>query len=144
MEKYASVKLNPRYYRQFSAAVACLWTASGPDCSIVHRLITQNSRVAEVSSGDGDCIGFFKGLQGICSALKSAGHYLEFYEWVFNHLSMLEVVAIPDTQIHSAVLSFLTEFTLNRHSRITFQATSSNSILLFKATAAVLTKCGEL
>lgn len=82
-------------------------------------------------------------LRGLVTACNQRTSYLKFFEWIFpSYTPILHRVSealfdIPE--VTSVLLNFVLEMVTNKNSRLNFECSSPNSILLFKECSKILT-----
>ncbi|GAX79235.1 hypothetical protein CEUSTIGMA_g6675.t1 [Chlamydomonas eustigma] len=92
-------------------------------------------------------IGLFRDLRGIAAATNSRRTYCVLFDWLYPHhfpviLKCLEAWAdSPD--VTTPLLKFMAEFVFNKSTRLTFEASSPNGILLFREVSKVITTYGS-
>ncbi|KAF9129906.1 Exportin 7 [Mortierella sp. GBA39] len=112
-------------------------------------------RVALAFVGGGDLgeedirlilLGMFKDLRGFVSSITNRRQYNLFYEWFYPAYTPIVLRAIeiwPQNEIGIAILRFWHEFVTNKSSRVTFDSSSPNGILLFRETSHLLSAYGS-
>ncbi|KAF8927100.1 Exportin 7 [Dissophora ornata] len=91
-------------------------------------------------------LGLFKDLRGFVTSISNRRQYNLFYEWFYPAYTPIVVRAIeiwPQNDLAIAILRFWLEFATNKSSRITFDSSSPNGILLFRVTSDVLYTYGQ-
>jgi len=95
----------------------------------------------------GTIIGLFRDLRGIAAATNSRRTYGALFEWLYPaHLPViikcLEAWAdVPE--VTTPLLKFMAEFVFNKSTRLTFDASSPNGILLFREVSKVMMTYGS-
>lgn len=82
-------------------------------------------------------LGIFKDLRGFVSSITNRKQYTLFFEWFYPAYTPIVVRAIeiwPHDELGIAILRFWHEFVSNKSSRVTFDSSSPNGILLFRET----------
>ncbi|KAG0306797.1 Exportin 7 [Linnemannia gamsii] len=112
-------------------------------------------RVALAFVGGGDLgeedirlilLGMFKDLRGFVTSITNRRQYNLFYEWfypAYTHLVLRAIEIWPQNEIGIPILRFWLEFVTNKSSRVTFDSSSPNGILLFRETSHLLTAYGS-
>ncbi|KAG0262072.1 hypothetical protein BG011_000347 [Mortierella polycephala] len=81
--------------------------------------------------------GVLKDLRGFVTSISNRRQYNLFYEWFFQAYTPIVRRAIevwPHNEVSIAALRFWHEFATNKSSRVTFDSSSANGILLFRET----------
>jgi exportin-7 len=79
----------------------------------------------------------FKDLRGFVTSITNRRQYNLFYEWfypAYTHLVLRAIEIWPQNEIGIPILRFWLEFVTNKSSRVTFDSSSPNGILLFRET----------
>eukprot|EP00922_Rhytidocystis_sp_ex-Travisia-forbesii_P047010 GHVS01070082.1.p1 GENE.GHVS01070082.1~~GHVS01070082.1.p1 ORF type:complete len:1096 (-),score=137.92 GHVS01070082.1:163-3450(-) len=105
---------------------------------------------------DGVCkmplIGLARDLRGICMACNSAEPYGLIFNWLVNPTEKPPRIELfrwaadvwwDESDVAVPVLKLMSEFVFNKASRITFDQSSANGILLFKEVSAILLSYGN-
>ncbi|KAG0343400.1 hypothetical protein BG004_005341 [Podila humilis] len=82
-------------------------------------------------------LGAFMDLRGFVISITNRKQYSLFFEWFFTAYTPLAIRAIeiwPQDEVAIAILRFWLEFVSNKSSRITFDSSSPDGILLFRQT----------
>ncbi|KAF9095535.1 hypothetical protein BGX23_000390 [Mortierella sp. AD031] len=82
-------------------------------------------------------LGTFKDLRGFVTSMTNRRQYNLFYEWFYPAYTPIVLRAIeiwPQNELGIAILRFWQEFVTNKSSRVTFDSSSPNGILLFRET----------
>ncbi|KAF9402515.1 Exportin 7 [Mortierella sp. AD011] len=82
-------------------------------------------------------LGIFKDLRGFVSSITNRKQYGLFFEWFYPAYTPIVLRAIeiwPHNELGIAILRFWNEFASNKSSRVTFESSSPNGILLFRET----------
>ncbi|KAJ3297575.1 hypothetical protein HK104_000373 [Borealophlyctis nickersoniae] len=89
--------------------------------------------------------GTFRDLRGFTSACLSKKHYTYVFDWFFPYIpAMLKgLEANWDKPVAIQILKFFREFVTNTSSRLLFDISSVNGILIFRQTSKVLTTYGQ-
>ncbi|KAF9986603.1 Exportin 7 [Mortierella antarctica] len=91
-------------------------------------------------------LGTFKDLRGFVSSITNRKQYTLFFEWFYPEYTPIVVRAIeiwPHDELGIAILRFWHEFASNKSSRVTFDSSSPNGILLFRETSNILYTYGQ-
>ena len=101
-------------------------------------------------------IGWLRDLIGVCQAAAQKMHYGLVFEWIFPSLSnhgtdstetplLLKICQVftADNTVIIPLMRFAAEFVRNEQSRITFEPSSPNGILLFRDVSALVTCYGR-
>ncbi|KAG0375493.1 Ran-binding protein 17 [Mortierella sp. AD032] len=91
-------------------------------------------------------LGIFKDLRGFVSSITNRKQYTLFFEWFYPAYTPIVVRAIeiwPHDELGIAILRFWHEFVSNKSSRVTFDSSSPNGILLFRETSNILYTYGQ-
>ncbi|KAF9133775.1 Exportin 7 [Mortierella sp. 14UC] len=91
-------------------------------------------------------LGMFKDLRGFVSSTTNRRQYNLFYEWFYPAYTPIVLRAIeiwPQNELGIAILRFWHEFVTNKSSRVTFDSSSPNGILLFRETSNILYTYGS-
>ncbi|KAG0271184.1 Exportin 7, partial [Linnemannia exigua] len=91
-------------------------------------------------------LGMFKDLRGFVSSITNRRQYNLFYEWFYPAYTPIVLRAIeiwPQNELGIAILRFWHEFVTNKSSRVTFDSSSPNGILLFRETSNILYTFGS-
>ncbi|KAI9232503.1 MAG: hypothetical protein BYD32DRAFT_428231 [Podila humilis] len=91
-------------------------------------------------------LGIFKDLRGFAISITNRKQYNMFFEWFFTAYTPLAIRAIeiwPQDELGIAILRFWHEFVTNKSSRITFDSSSPDGILLFRQTSNILSTLGQ-
>ncbi|KAF9583300.1 Ran-binding protein 17 [Lunasporangiospora selenospora] len=91
-------------------------------------------------------LGAFRDLRGFVSSINNRKQYGLFFEWFYpSYVSIIRraIEVWPQDELIIAILRFWQEFTTNKSSRITFDSSSSNGMLLFRETSAILGTYGQ-
>ncbi|KAF9967387.1 Exportin 7 [Mortierella alpina] len=86
-------------------------------------------------------LGIFKDLRGFVSSISNRRQFNLFYEWFYPTYTPLVLRAIeiwPQKELSIALLRFWQEYATNKCSRVTFESSSPNGILLFRETSNIL------
>ncbi|KAF9187737.1 hypothetical protein BGZ51_001122 [Haplosporangium sp. Z 767] len=106
----------------------------------------------EGSSGLGEedirliLLGIFKDLRGFVSSITNRKQYSLFFDWFYPAYTPIVLRAIeiwPHDDLGIAILRFWHEFASNKSSRVTFESSSPNGILLFRETSNILYTYGQ-
>ncbi|CAG8462154.1 14273_t:CDS:10 [Cetraspora pellucida] len=90
--------------------------------------------------------GIFRDLRGFLSAIQAKKNFLNFFEWFYpNYMQILcrALEAWSDDKLVITILKFFLEFVNNRTSRLNFDISSPNGILLFRETSKVISTYGH-
>ncbi|KAG0358839.1 Exportin 7 [Gamsiella multidivaricata] len=82
-------------------------------------------------------LGVFKDLRGFVTSISNRRQFNLFYEWFYPAYAPIAARAIeiwPQNELAIAILRFWHEFATNKSSRVTFDSSSPNGILLFRET----------
>ncbi|KAF9360676.1 Exportin 7 [Mortierella sp. AD094] len=82
-------------------------------------------------------LGVFKDLRGFVTSISNRRQFNLFYEWFYPAYTPIALHAIeiwPQNELAIAILRFWNEFATNKSSRVTFDSSSPNGILLFRET----------
>ncbi|KAG0210337.1 Exportin 7 [Mortierella sp. GBA30] len=82
-------------------------------------------------------LGVFKDLRGFVTSISNRKQFNLFYEWFYPAYTPIVLRAIeiwPQNELGIAILRFWQEFATNKCSRVTFDSSSANGILLFRET----------
>ncbi|KAF9910472.1 Exportin 7 [Lobosporangium transversale] len=85
-------------------------------------------------------LGVFKDLRGFVTSISNRKQFNLFHEWFFAAYSPIALRAIeiwPQSELAITVLRFWQEFATNKSSRVTFDSSSADGILLFRETRQV-------
>lgn len=92
-------------------------------------------------------VGIFRDLRGIAMATNSRRTYGLLFDWLYPaHFSAMRMCleAWADMpEVTTAVLRFMAEFVLNKGTRLTFDSSSPNGILLFREVSKMLVTYGQ-
>ncbi|KAH7051460.1 hypothetical protein BKA57DRAFT_534225 [Linnemannia elongata] len=91
-------------------------------------------------------LGIFKDLRGFVSSITNRKQYTLFFDWFYPAYTPIVVRAIeiwPHDELGIAILRFWHEFVSNKSSRVTFDSSSPNGILLFRETSNILYTYGQ-
>ncbi|KAG0222004.1 Exportin 7 [Mortierella sp. GBA43] len=91
-------------------------------------------------------IGILRDLRGFVSSITNRRQYSMFFEWFYPAYTPIILRAIeywPHGELSIAIVRFWHEFVNNRSSRITFDTSSPNGILLFRETSNILYTYGQ-
>ncbi|KAF9428812.1 Exportin 7 [Podila epigama] len=91
-------------------------------------------------------LGIFKDLRGFVISITNRKQYIMFFEWFFTAYAPLAQQAIDiwcQDELGIAILRFWLEFVTNKSSRITFDSSSPDGILLFRETSKILSTFGQ-
>ncbi|KAG0204876.1 Exportin 7 [Mortierella sp. GBA30] len=91
-------------------------------------------------------LGIFKDLRGFVSSITNRKQYTLFFEWFYPAYTPIVLRAIeiwPHDELGIAILRFWHEFASNKSSRVTFDSSSPNGILLFRETSNILYTYGQ-
>lgn len=114
--------------------------------------LTQASNNATSAAGlrqpilKGTIVGLFRDLRGLATATNSRRTYCAMFDWLYPQyfpvmLKCLEAWAdVPE--VTTPMLKFMAEFVFNKNTRLTFDASSPNGILLFREVSKVLMTYG--
>merc|ERR1711991_507002 len=99
--------------------------------------------------------GLMRDLRGIVDATVSGPGYNMFFDWIYENKSpdgsarySDVLVRIADVfydvpEVTTPLLKFMAEFVLNKSSRVAFDSSSPNGILLFRLASEVLVAYGS-
>ncbi|KAF9425387.1 Exportin 7, partial [Podila epigama] len=91
-------------------------------------------------------LGMFKDLRGFVSSITNRKQYALFFDWFYPAYTPIVQRAIeiwPHDDLGIAILRFWNEFASNKNSRVTFDISSPNGILLFRETSSILYTYGQ-
>ncbi|KAF9101706.1 Exportin 7 [Mortierella sp. AM989] len=91
-------------------------------------------------------LGLFKDLRGFVTSISNRRQFNLFYEWFYPSYTPIALRAIeiwPQNELSIAILRFWNEFATNKSSRVTFDSSSPNGILLFRETSNILYTYGQ-
>ncbi|ORZ27064.1 armadillo-type protein [Lobosporangium transversale] len=91
-------------------------------------------------------LGIFKDLRGFVSSITNRKQYALFFQWFYPAYTPIVLRAIeiwPHNELSIAILRFWNEFASNKSSRVTFDSSSPNGILLFRETSNILYTYGQ-
>ncbi|KAL3148536.1 hypothetical protein ABBQ38_013973 [Trebouxia sp. C0009 RCD-2024] len=92
-------------------------------------------------------VGVFRDLRGIALATNSRRTYGLLFDWLYPaHFPVISccLEAWADTpEVTTALLRFMAEFVMNKNTRLAFDSSSPNGILLFREVSKVLTRYGQ-
>ncbi|KAF9089866.1 Ran-binding protein 17 [Mortierella sp. AD031] len=91
-------------------------------------------------------LGIFKDLRGFVSSITNRKQYTLFFDWFYPTYTPIVVRAIeiwPHDELGIAILRFWHEFVSNKSSRVSFDSSSPNGILLFRETSNILYTYGQ-
>mmetsp|Transcript_8801 Transcript_8801/g.18815 ORF Transcript_8801/g.18815 Transcript_8801/m.18815 type:complete len:1064 (-) Transcript_8801:979-4170(-) len=106
-----------------------------------------NAAALRQSVPKGTIIGLFRDLRGIATATNSRRTHSMLFDWLYPQhfpviIKCLEAWAdVPE--VCTPLLKFVAEFVFNKSTRLTFDASSPNGILLFREVSKVLTTYGS-
>ncbi|KAF9197727.1 Ran-binding protein 17, partial [Haplosporangium sp. Z 27] len=91
-------------------------------------------------------IGIFKDLRGFVSSITNRKQYNLFFDWFYPAYTPIVQRAIeiwPNNELGIVILRFWNEFASNKSSRVVFESSSPNGILLFRETSNILYTYGQ-
>ncbi|KAF9958817.1 hypothetical protein BGZ65_001169 [Modicella reniformis] len=91
-------------------------------------------------------LGVFKDLRGLVTSISNRKQYNLFHEWFYPAYTPIAFRAIElwsQDELAIVILRFWHEFTTNKCSRITFDSSSPDGILLFRETSNILCTHGQ-
>ncbi|KAG0329913.1 hypothetical protein BGZ99_010024 [Dissophora globulifera] len=91
-------------------------------------------------------LGLFKDLRGFVTSINNRRQFNLFYEWFYPAYTPIVTRAIeiwPQNELAIPILRFWQEFATNKSSRVTFDSSSPNGILLFRETSNILSTYGQ-
>ncbi|KAF9387356.1 Exportin 7 [Podila verticillata] len=91
-------------------------------------------------------LGMFKDLRGFVSSITNRKQFSLFFDWFYPAYTPIVQRAIeiwPHDELGIAILRFWNEFASNKNSRVTFDISSPNGILLFRETSNILYTYGQ-
>ena len=95
----------------------------------------------------GTIVGLFRDLRGIATATNSRRTYTSLFEWLYPQhfpiiIKCLEAWAdVPE--VTTPLLKFMAEFVFNKSTRLTFDTSSPNGILLFREVSKIMNTYGS-
>ncbi|KAG0296006.1 Exportin 7 [Dissophora globulifera] len=91
-------------------------------------------------------LGVFRDLRGFISSITNKKQYNLFFEWFYPAYTPIALRAMeiwPHNELGIAIMRFWNEFASNKSSRVTFESSSPNGILLFRETSNILYTYGQ-
>ncbi|KAF8941502.1 Exportin 7 [Dissophora ornata] len=91
-------------------------------------------------------LGIFKDLRGFVSSITNRKQYNLFFEWFYPAYTPIVLRAMeiwPHNELGIAIMRFWNEFASNKSSRVAFESSSPNGILLFRETSNILYTYGR-
>ncbi|DBA92724.1 hypothetical protein WJX77_011928 [Trebouxia sp. C0004] len=92
-------------------------------------------------------VGIFRDLRGIAMATNSRRTYGLLFDWLYpTHFPVVRLCleAWADSpEVTTALLRFMAEFAMNKNTRLAFDSSSPNGILLFREVSKILTIYGR-
>ncbi|KAG0364963.1 Exportin 7 [Gamsiella multidivaricata] len=91
-------------------------------------------------------LGIFRDLRGFVSSITNRKQYNLFFDWFYPAYTPIVVRAIeiwPHNELGIAIMRFWNEFASNKSSRVAFESSSPNGILLFRVTSNILYTYGQ-
>nr|CAG8525535.1 5131_t:CDS:10 [Entrophospora candida] len=88
----------------------------------------------------------FRDLRGFLSAIQNRKNFLVFFEWFYpDHMQVLynALEACSNDTLSVTFLKFFLEFVNNRSTRLNFDISSPNGILIFRETSKVISLYGR-
>ncbi|KAI1317503.1 Exportin 7 [Mortierella claussenii] len=91
-------------------------------------------------------LGIFRDLRGFVNSITNRKQYSLFFDWFYPAYTPIVLRAVeiwPHNELGIAILRFWNEFASNKSSRVTFDSSSPNGILLFRETSNILYTYGQ-
>jgi exportin-7 len=144
-------KTQPKHRQRLYASLTQLWMGETATCPLDEYLEPMKqdilAHLSDASFSSDWVLLVLSELRGVSTAISNQKNYLLFFDWLYPSLFPLFSKILEQYIQHDRVITslyrFLIELVTNRNSRIRFDISTANGIVLFKEIAQILIVFGK-